>query len=390
MKILHVITGLENGGAEGTLYRLATFSNHFDHHVISLTGEGCYAEQLRNKGIKVEVLGMKGLRSVPKNIYLLAKKIQQIKPDVIQTWMYHSDFMGSLAARLAGSTKIVWGIRHATLKKTEAKISTRLIAFVCAKMSYCIPKQIITCSEYAANWHVNAGYNRRIMNVVANGCDTKRFVPSSNSERKHPLRSRFNIGSTEFVVGMLARWHPDKDHQTLIQAIKNLQAAGTYKVHFLLAGPGLDENNRILISDLKKNQLNKYVHLCGVQSDVPNFMTEIDVHVLSSRTEAFPNVVVEAMACGTPCIATDVGDVSLIMGQTGWLIKSKDSFALADAIRAALNEKFLLKDQKIQWHNRRVAARQRIKEKFSIETMVSRYEKIWRQSCMKGIRNSAA
>jgi glycosyltransferase involved in cell wall biosynthesis len=115
-------------------------------------------------------------------------------------------------------------------------------------------------------------------------------------------------------------------------------------------------------------------HLLGRRADVPALMNALDLHVLSSVGEAFPNVVAEAMASGTPCVVTNVGDAAEIVGETGWSVPAKDSAALASAVSTALQE---LEHQPQRWTERRLAARSRIVDNFSLEQMVVQYNKVW-------------
>lgn len=118
----------------------------------------------------------------------------------------------------------------------------------------------------------------------------------------------------------------------------------------------------------------EHVRLLDQRSDIPAVMNALDVHVLSSTTEGFPNVVAEAMTCGTPCVTTDVGDAALIVGDTGWVVPSSSSEQLFEAITKALNEK---QTNAGAWNARQQAARQRIEDNFSIETMVGKYHRVW-------------
>jgi glycosyltransferase involved in cell wall biosynthesis len=123
-----------------------------------------------------------------------------------------------------------------------------------------------------------------------------------------------------------------------------------------------------------KNGLNESVHLLGRRNDINDVMNGIDLFVLSSLSEAFPNVLNEAMLCGTPCVTTDVGDAAFIVKDTGWVVPSRDSKLLANAISQASQEKNL---NKTCWLDKKDACRQRIINNFSLEKMVKNYQKVW-------------
>ena len=139
----------------------------------------------------------------------------------------------------------------------------------------------------------------------------------------------------------------------------------------------MSKKNNKLISNINKLKLSNHIKLLGQNNNISEVMNAIDIHVLSSSYgEGFPNVVAEAMACGTPCIATDVGDSALLIGKTGWVVPPKNPIKLAKAIEKALNEQKTLK-----WNKRCTNARLRIRKKFGISRMINLYNKIWNKVC---------
>lgn len=141
----------------------------------------------------------------------------------------------------------------------------------------------------------------------------------------------------------------------------------------MLVGRGLDTDNTQLVSWLIQYGLQDEILLLGQRKDVPAIMNALDLHVLPSTAEGFPNVIAEAMACETPCVSTDVGDAAYIIGQTGWLVPPADAQLLAEAIQSAL----VCWNDKAAWSLRRTAARSRIMEHFSLEKMVATYRATW-------------
>lgn len=366
--ILHIITGLSDGGAEAVLYRLCAHDFRDRHHVISLTGAGKYGPLLQTRGVPVTCLNMPRGRVTASGLWRLYRLARELKPDVVQTWMYHADLLGGLTAWLAGSRNIVWGIHHTTLVPGKSRRSTIAVVRICASISRLVPKRIICCAEEAIKVHTALGYDANRMVFVPNGYDLTAFRPDSPSGAS--VRSELGLGSGP-VIGFVARYDPLKDHDNLLQALHLLKATGLRPV-CLLAGTGMEHGNAALAERVAHYGLLDQIRLLGRRGDVPHVMNALDVHVMSSVSEAFPNVLAEAMACGTPCISTNVGDAAAIVGHTGWIVPPSDPHALADAIGQALGDL-----TGPVWAERRDAARRRIESKFSIAQMVESYRAVW-------------
>jgi glycosyltransferase involved in cell wall biosynthesis len=292
-------------------------------------------------------------------------------PDVVQTWMYHADLIGGIVAKLAGIKKIFWGIRHTTLDYQHSKKSTIIVASLCAKLSHFIPNGIVCCAQKALEVHKERGYNRDKLFVINNGYNLKEFFV--NPEAFEKINNELNVPVGTPMIGMVARFDPVKDHQKLIIALGMLNKKNLY-FKCCLIGSGMNSSNELIIKWLEEQGVANNVLLLDQRSDIPDIMNTLDLHVLSSLGEAFPNVLAEAMACGTPCVATNVGDADLIVGDTGWLVAPENPEALANILAEALSE---MKNSPEKWQSRKIKARQRIEEKFSIETMIEKYGKAW-------------
>jgi glycosyltransferase involved in cell wall biosynthesis len=379
MNILHIITGLNDGGAEAVLYRLINACNEHHHSVVSLMGTGKYGPMMEKIGVPVICLNMPRGRVTITGLRTLWRVLTQKEYDIVQTWMYHADFLGGVLARLAGVHRIFWGIRHSTLEAEKSRYKTIAIARVNGWLSHWIPTAIVCCAERAREAHRALGYASEKLIVIPNGYDLSHFQP--DNEARIRLRTEWGVTDGMMLLGMVGRFHPVKDYENLLRAIVQLKQAKK-AFRFVLVGKGLDEKNKRLASWLKEYSLCDDILLLGQRNDVPDVMNALDVHVLSSASEAFPNVLAEAMACGTPCVTTDVGDASLIVGDIGWVVPPHDSQALASAIQDAL-EQFTNVEA---WQDRKVAARKRIESKFSIETMVAAYNHLWNR-CFSGLND---
>jgi glycosyltransferase involved in cell wall biosynthesis len=371
MQVLHIITGLGDGGAEALLYRMCKFDKEHNHIVISIMDEQKYGLLLKEIGVVVYTLSFPKGKIKFSGFFKLYRLIKQIKPDVVQTWLDHADMIGGIVARLAGIKNIVWGVHHTALVKGESKLSTILISKINVFLSYFIPKKIIYCAQESKKAQEKIGYKKAIGVVVLNGYDIEGFT--QNDSLSAEIRNDLSINADSFLIGHVGRYDPQKDISNLIEAFALLNQK---KLDFdaVIVGANLDNNNRDLLSMLNKNGLSKVVHLLGRRDDITAIMNGIDLFVLSSKSEAFPNVLNEAMLCGTPCVTTDVGDAGKIVRDTGWVVRPKDSEALANAIINASKEK---ESNKSIWLQRKTACRKRVVENFSLEKMVKEYKKVW-------------
>ncbi|MBW7857902.1 MAG: glycosyltransferase [Leptonema sp. (in: Bacteria)] len=370
MHIIHIITGLSNGGAEAVLYRLCINDSQAKHTVISLMDMGKYGPLLVDQGVEVHYLNMPAGRVTWTGLKKLYSLLKTLKPSVVQTWMYHADLIGGVIARLAGIKNIFWNIRHTFLEKGKSKLTTRIVARLCAGFSYWVPQKIICCALKALEVHAAIGYQRSKMIVIGNGYELDKFAPNNTDANK--IRKELSINLPINLIGMVSRYHPLKDHTNLFKALSLAKKQVSFKC--LLVGQGLSKLNTELYNLIVENQLKDDIFLLEQRSDIASIMNALDVHVLSSSSEAFPNVIAEAMACGTPCVTTDVGDAALIVGDTGWVVPISNPQAVADAILQAIFEK---QKNTEQWQKRKERARQRIVENFSIEKMIANYHNAW-------------
>ena len=374
LRVLHIISSLGDGGAEGVLYRLCCQSADAEHTVVSFLDEGKYGSMLEAMGHRVYCLRMTRGRVSLQSLIQLWRIIRNVRPDVVQTWMYHADLLGGVFAKLLGVPNIVWGIRQTDLKFGSSSWSTILIAYLNALLSKFIPNQIICCAENARKVHIGMGYSKNKCIVIPNGYDLNRFC--FDDQKRGLVRSTLGIDESIHLIGMVARYDAQKDHLKLLESLAILKHKGR-EFRCVLIGQGLDSNNESMRFAIDKYELKKEVILLNHHANIPAVMSALDLHVLSSAFgEVFPNVIAEAMACTTPCVATDVGDTASIVGDTGWIVKPNDTSALAEAIDQALNE---IRNHSQKWHKRKLAARERISLSYELKKMSDAFERVWRK-----------
>lgn len=373
LRITHLITNLGQGGAQGVLFELinALPYGSYKHTVVSLCEEGIYALQLRERGVAVHTLEMPRGRLTVSGLSKLYRLMRASQPDMVQTWMYHADLIGGVIARAAGCRPVVWGVHHSNLALSKNSFSTLVVACACAVHSRWVPVAIACVSKRAVTVHRALGYAAKKFVVIPNGYRLTHFAP--NIKARERLRRDWRVSPHETLLGLVGRWHPQKDHANLLQALA-LVAQHFPGVRCALIGPGMEWENAELTGLIRQQGVEARVLLAGPRNDIPEVMNALDLHVLSSAGEAFPNVVAEAMACGTPCVVTDVGDAALIVGDTGWIAPPQNPGMLAQAIQKALT---VIAEQDREELSRRCRAR--IEENFSLERMVSAYDELWRR-----------
>lgn len=371
MKILHIITSLDTGGAELMLKRLIeAFENdgNYQHCVISLAKLGSVGKQLQNSGIDVYALDAKLSLTLPIKLLQLIKKIRALQPDIVQTWMYHADLIGGLAAYFSGYRRIIWGIRNTDIHSSS--MITLWIRKLCALLSTLIPCKIICVAEAARQSHMKNGYNAERMVVIQNGLNVSHLTTCP--EQRNQLRLQFGFASDAIVIGCLGRFDPIKDHQNFVNAA-GIIAQQYSNVYFLMVGRDLTTQNTQLKTWLDKTNHNDRFVLLGERLDVADCLAAMDIFCLSSCIEGFPNALCEAMAMGLPCVSTDVGDAAMMLGNTGTVVPKQNSGALANAL---LHIVTLSIEKRKQMGQR---AKERVMSEYSIEKARARFEVVYEE-----------
>jgi glycosyltransferase involved in cell wall biosynthesis len=372
LKILHVITDLKMGGAEMVLYRLLASQDReeFPSGVVSLTAGGPIGERISALGIPVWSLGVQSGFPHPRLVTGLRRLIKEQHPQLIQTWMYHADLTGGLAAWLSGNMPVVWGLHHTVPERSALKPTTYLVARLNAWLSHFLPTRIVCCAEATRRTHLRLRYVATKMVVLPNGIDTSVFRPDPMA--RQDVLTELNLDESTPLVGLCARFDAQKDHENFLKAAGLLHAERP-DVHFVLWGQGVDLENARLQEWARTAGVEPNTHLLGFRSDSPRLMAALDVASLSSSSEAFPLVVGEAMACGIPCAVTDVGDAAMIVGETGRVVPPRNPDALSNAWAEILS---LPLDKR---RSLGLKARQRIVNHYSLARMASAYNQLYRE-----------
>lgn len=339
----------------------------FSNQVICLLPEGVIAERIREVGVPVRTLNFNRSRPSLRGLLCLVRLLRQAKPHILQTWLYHADLLGMMARKAAGVKCLAWNIRNSEMEFAYYSPLTKIVVRLCARFSFS-PDAIIANSFAGRDQHIQMGYRPDRFSIIPNGFDTDVFCP--DLKRRLFARKALGIDNGDALVGMVARFDAQKDHATFIEAAATV-VKSISGVKFLFCGEGLDVNNYSVMSLLEKFSLVSKVLLLGRRNDVPDIMNALDILVSSSFGEGFPSVIGEAMACGIPCVATDVGDSARIVGDTGVVIPPKDPSALADGICKLLT---ISASERVVLQQR---ARRRIVEHFALPRVVRQYESLY-------------
>jgi glycosyltransferase involved in cell wall biosynthesis len=369
VSVLHLITGLSVGGAEMMLYKVlgGMDRSRFCNRVVSLTDEGPMAARIRSLGVPVEAVGMRRGTVTLGGLSRLTARVRRQRPHILQGWMYHANLAGLVCGRVGGARHILWNIRSANEDLRGRPLMTVLTVKGGAWLSS-QPEAVLINSEAGRKFHEELGYRPRRWLVIPNGFDVKQFVPDPAARRT--VRDELGLGPDAVLVGLVGRYHPVKDQPGFLRAALAVQAQPR-DVHFVLAGADVVPGNPALAPVLAGQPAAARVHLLGECKDVPRLMAALDILVSSSVGEGFPNVVGEAMACGVPCVVTDVGDSARIVGEAGMVVPPRDPAALAQAMQKLIDAG--------PDYRRRLgrAGRKRVEENFSLECVVRRYEELY-------------
>jgi glycosyltransferase involved in cell wall biosynthesis len=330
IRVAYVITGLDGGGVETMLERLLTsLGTRVQPVVVSLTDIGVVGQRMLAKGFDVRALGMRrGSLPSPLLWWRLVQLLRQFKPDIVHTRMVHSDLVGGLAARAAGVRSVLWSIH---LSNLDPKLNSRATLFtlrICAWLSHVVPRRIACVAERARDAHLGLGYAAEKFVLIPNGYDMSQLRPDAAA--RDSVRAELGLGADTPLVGVVGRFDVLKNHHGFCQAMAHLLTLhpGTQA---LLVGLNIDVNNTQLAAWLQEHGVQAACHLLGQRKDIPRLMAALDVLLLPSLGEAFPNVVGEAMACGVPCVVTDVGDAAVMVSTLGRVVAVGDMRGLAEA-----------------------------------------------------------
>ncbi len=379
MKILHIINSLKKGGAEGNLYRLCKshkkkYKNKIDITIVTLIDNGFYERELKKMGIKIFSLKM-SQKSKFFDFFIkvlkLRKFISKKNPNIIQSWMYHSNFITLFLCR-EFHQKIFWNIRHSELNAKISKKMTIFLSMICGIFSRIIPKKIIYCSEKSIDFHENHHFYLKEKTVlIDNGYSENNYYPSN--KLRSDFRRRNKIGKSDIILGYAGRYAKQKNIPSLLLAFSKI-LKNYNNLYLYMVGNGINSSNKKLSNLIVDLNLKSKVYLLDHKKNLLQFYNGLDLLVLPSYSESFSNVLAESMLCSTPVLSTNVGCSKKIIKDCGFIIEKKDFFSITKGLKKSIDT---IKFKKKKWKLLKKNSRLQIKNNFSIEKMANSYFKNW-------------
>jgi glycosyltransferase involved in cell wall biosynthesis len=371
IKIMFVSPSLSVGGAEMMLLKLvgAIDKRRFDTVVVSLMAPGPVGDMIAAVCSRVVGLNIKAGRMSLRGLWALCNLIKAEKPDLLQGWMYHGNLAAHLASLLVSRAKpVVWSIRAANIDLRTEKLATAATIWMGARFSRGADA-IVNNAAFSAALHSRfLGYSRSNVVVIPNGFDTEVFRPDVAARME--IRRLLGVDSGAMLVGLVGRVEPVKDHSTFLRAAALVKQRFPQTI-FVLIGQGADASNLELMALIRGCRLEHAVRLLGLRNDIPRLTAALDVAVLSSISEGFPNVVGEAMSCGIPVVSTAVGDAAELVGSSGFVVPPRRPDMLARAMEDILA---MEAEQRV---NLGKLARARIIERYSLQSVARQYEELY-------------
>lgn len=360
MKVLFLTRALNVGGAERQLVALARGLRKREHEVAVAVfyPDGVLEGELKEAGIPILSLAKRGRWDVVGFVLRLIHLVRCYRPDVLHS--YISNLVTVVVQPFLKSTKIVWGVRSSYMDFSRYDWLFRVSYGLACRLSHSADL-IIANSHAGRRGHVADGYPAGKMVVIPNGIDVERFRP--NLEARARIREEWGLSEEDALIGIVGRLDPMKDVETFLAAAASI-ASTRQAVHFVSVGDGRPEYRAVLHERARTLGLTGRLRWAGTRTDVADIYSALDVLVNCSYGEGFSNVIGEAMACGIPCVATNVGDSGVIIGALGEVVEPKDAVALAQGIERLLRRRLTSAE-----------IRQRMVDHFSLDTLVLNTER---------------
>jgi len=371
LKVAFLVSRLDRGGTERQLIVLARGLRERGHSVVVLVfyPDGALEGELRDAGVRVRVLHKRGRWDLAGFLLGLRRVVREERPDVLHGYLDVPNVLALGARGTVRGQRWVGGLRASKMDRRYCEPSERrttaLVSLALRALARS-PDLLIANSRAGAEHATSVGAPRGRTVVIPNGIDTERLAPDREWGRR--LRRQWGVADHERLIGLVARLDSLKDHRTFLEAAA-LLAEERGDLRFVCVGDGDPSYRRGLQEFARGLGLGDRLHWAGVQVDMRAGYNALDIACSSSISEGFPNVVGEAMACGVPCVVTNVGDSAFLLGQPAFTVEPRDPVAVADRVRAILDS------DPASLERLRDELRERVVANFSVARLVERTER---------------
>jgi glycosyltransferase involved in cell wall biosynthesis len=367
-KFVLLTRALDYGGAERQMVALSNLLHQRGRQVtvVLFHDQGPLRSDLKKRGVEIRAVGKKNSGDFVGFFLRLIGILRDERPTILHTYLTVPNLFSALLKPALPGVKIVWGVRVSDMNMENYGRLYRWTYWIEAKFSR-FADLIIANSEAGRQESIKRGYPAAKIIVIPNGIDTERFHPAR--EAGNPLRERWGVLSGETLIGLVARIDPMKDHATFLQAAAQLSKQRA-DIRFICVGAG-DEGLKQRLQQMAEHlQLGDRLIWAGAMNDMENVYNALDILTLTSAFgEGFPNVVGEAMACGVPCVVTDVGDAARIVAKTGYVAPRESPDAIVMGWHSLLSQ---------DRESLRQSARRHIVEEFSLARLAHNTEQaLW-------------
>lgn len=365
--LIHIVLltrKLDRGGAERQLITLAKAfkKNGIDVSVVAFYANGYFDNELINSGVPLYSLGKRSRWGIFSFLITMFRLLRALKPSHLYSFLEVSNILAAVLSPFIGQPKVVWSVRQAGAIPSHYDWTRRAVLYLESLLSAC-PYIIVTNSVAGKNWAVGRGFPKSKSIVVENGIDTTKFFPDSSV--RELTRKTWGVGSGEILIGLVARQDVMKDHANFLKACA-LVAQCIPNSRFICIGTQVPDYQKSLENTAVQLGIGSKVIWAGAMEDMTAAYNALDISCSSSQFgEGFSNSIAESMACGVPCVVTDVGDSRRIVADLGNVVMPRDSDALASGIVSMISR--IKREPSI-----RIAVRNRIERSFSVETMVEK------------------
>jgi glycosyltransferase involved in cell wall biosynthesis len=363
VKIAFLARSLDYGGAERQMVALAKGLQAAGHQimVVSFYPGGAFADELLAAGAQVRSLEKRGRWDVFTFGVRLIRLLRLQAPEVLHAYLGVPNILAVLIRPFLRRQRIVWGLRASDMDWTHYDLVTRALHGIEPWLS-AFADLVIVNSHAGYRYATKLSYTKHKLVVIPNGIDVKGFHP--NPEAGEGVRREWGIETGQFVIGLVGRIDPMKDHRTFLEAAARIIQRRS-DVRFVCVGSGAGAYKDEILAHARGLGLEEKLFWQPNRPDMKNVYNAFDILCSASISEGFPNVVAEAMACGVPCVVTDVGDSRQIVGDTGIVVDPRNPEALANGLERMIGN--LESDTSL-----REAARARVVENFAVDRLVER------------------